>query len=141
MNGLSEISRSTAIRLPKPLLAISKTVSVISSMVSRFSKAEVKNGWLPRSVSARRSSGWKMTTKAIARKTDRLRRIQPITARFEELGEEGETKEDERKADENARAMGAAQVDVNVIENRRENADLDRNAPILRDEFSDGLEH
>ena len=59
----------------------------------------------------------------------------------QELGEEGETKEDERKADENARAMGAAQVDGNVLENRRENADLDRNAPILRDKFSDGLEH
>ena len=82
-----------------------------------------------------------MTTKAMARKTDRLRRIQPMTARFKSWERKVRRQEEERKADENARAMGAAQIDVNVIENRRENADLDRNAPILRDKFSDGLKH
>jgi len=61
--------------------------------------------------------------------------------KIEKLGEEGEGQEEKRESDENARAMGAAQVDVDVIENRRENADLDRDAPIFRDKFCDGLEH
>ena len=37
--------------------------------------------------------------------------------------------------------MRATQINVNVVENRRENADLDRNAPVVPDELSNSLKH
>ena len=141
MNGLSEISRSTAIRAAEALACDFK--DRIGDFFDGFALFESRSKERMAAKIGQRAAKFRLKDDDQGdRQKDRQAAQDPAdNSEIQELGEEGETKEDERKADENARAMGAAQVDVNVIENRRENADLDRNAPILRDKFSDGLEH
>src|SRR5439155_1657191 len=77
-----DVSRSIAMSAPNCLLANCVTASARSWTVSRFSLVSEKIGCPPSAARPRRSSGWKMTTKATARKTEKLRMSQPITTKF-----------------------------------------------------------
>ena len=47
-----------------------------------------------------------------------------MARKIEKLGDEGQRQKDQRQSDQNAGGVGAAQVKIKIIENRRENQDL-----------------
>ena len=58
-----------------------------------------------------------------------------------QLGKKREGQEDQRQPDEDTGSVRTAQVDVDIVEDGGEDADLHGDPPILRDKLSNSLKH
>ena len=59
---------------------------------------------------------------------------------IKDLGDEGERQKDQSQPDQDPGAVGAAQVEINIIEDRAENQDLQTGGPIRVEQSEGGME-